>query len=199
MRSGAVVVAVAALVLAGCSAGEPAQPAASPVAEASPTVSLTDLRLEYGLPECPDTDPAAEPVDGGLPKTELPCLGTDQTVNLAGLPREPMLINLWAQWCGPCREEAPYLRAAHRKHDDVTFHGINYNDPQPHLAIEFAGLVEWVYPHVQDQDKTLQTSLGVPGIPMTLIVDADGIIRHRHPGPFESEQQLDDLLEEHLP
>ncbi|SDL79640.1 TlpA family protein disulfide reductase [Tessaracoccus oleiagri] len=185
------------LLLAGCAAPDPA-PTSTPESAEVPPAALAQLREEYGLPDCPDTDPAAEPVEGGLPRTALPCLGSDKVVNLAGLPRRPMVINLWAQWCGPCREEAPFLRELHRTRDDVDLYGINYNDPKPDWALEFASLVEWDYPHIQDLDKTLQTSLGVPGIPMTVLVDAEGVIRYRHPGPFESTEQLESLIEEHL-
>jgi cytochrome c biogenesis protein CcmG, thiol:disulfide interchange protein DsbE len=200
MRIGPLVASLV-LGLAGCAAAPepptPTAPAASPAAE-SATPSLTQLREQYGLPDCPETDPAAEAVDGGLPQTSLPCLGSERSVNLAGLPRRPMVVNLWAQWCGPCREEAPFLRELHATRDDVDIVGINYNDPKPDWAIEFASLVGWTYPHVQDMDKTLRTTVGVPGIPMTLLVDADGVIRYRHPGPFESTQQLADLIAEHL-
>lgn len=185
------------LALGACSGGQPTEPPPPSVAS-EPSKSLEELRVEYELPECPETDPAISGVEGGLPQTELACLGTDQTVNLAGLPRRPMVVNLWAQWCAPCRAEAPFLRGALQKYDDVDFLGINYMDPQPDWAIEFAGLVDWNYPHVMDQDKTLQKELGVPGIPMTLFVDADGLIQHRHPGQFESQEQLDALIEEHL-
>lgn len=185
---------VGMLALAGCAAGEPAAPEPAE----SPTASLAELRVQYGIPECPDSDPDAVPVDGGLPATELECLGTDQVVNLAGLPREPMVINLWAQWCAPCRLEAPYLREAAAAHPEVTFLGIDYNDPKPDWALEFASLVEWDYPHAMDMDKTLRTELQVPGIPMTILVDAEGRIVARHPGVLESTEQLDQLIEEHL-
>lgn len=141
---------------------------------------------------------AAEQIDGGLPETELACLGSDTHVNLAGLERQPTLVNVWAQWCGPCREEAPFLREALAELDGMNFLGINYNDPKPDWAIEFAGLVGWIYPHVVDQDKELQVPLKVPGIPSTYFVDAEGRVAFVHAGPFESTQQLRDLAAEHL-
>ncbi|NLE97240.1 MAG: TlpA family protein disulfide reductase [Propionibacterium sp.] len=192
--------AAVALVLAGCSTSAPPPSEPTPMPEPAPVTqqTLQELREEFGLPDCPSTDADVAAVDGGLPQTALPCLGTDESVNLAGLPRRPMVVNLWAQWCGPCREEAPFLREIHQDRDDVDVIGINYNDPKTDWAIEFAGLVEWTYPHIEDMDKTLQTSLGVPGLPMTVLVDADGVIQYRHPGPFESTEQLVQLIEEHL-
>lgn len=196
-----VLLAVAAVVLAvtACTAPTaPTTPPSEPVPEATTTADLPALRVEYGLPECPDTDAETEQVSEGLPRTELPCLGTDQVVNLAGLPREPMVVNFWAQWCGPCREESLFLAEAWEASEEVSFIGINYQDPQPDWAIEFAGLVGWTYPHIMDMERTLQTSLKVPGLPITIFVGADGRITGRHLGGIDSTEQLQDLIEEHL-
>jgi hypothetical protein len=80
----------------------------------------------------------------------------------------------------------------------VSFVGVNYNDPQPDWAIEFAGLVGWFYPHVVDQDKELRVPLRVTGIPTTLFVAADGTIAGMHAGPLESTAQLKELASEYL-
>ncbi|MDO5735579.1 MAG: TlpA disulfide reductase family protein [Propionibacteriaceae bacterium] len=195
MRRVAVAVVASLLALSSCStpaAPTPTQPSVSATAD------LDVLRVEYGLPECPGTDPQAEQVAGGLPRTELPCLGTDQVVNLAGLPREAMVVNFWAQWCGPCREESLFLTEAFEGMDDVSFIGINYQDPQPDWAIEFAGLVGWKYPHIQDMERTLKTSLKVPGLPVTLFVSADGRIAGRHVGGIQSTEELRGLIDEYL-
>lgn len=183
----------AAVAVAACSATPP-----TPTSPGTPSPDLAALRVEYGLPDCPDTDPAAEQIDGGLPQTDLACLGSDKQVNLAGLERTPTIVNVWAQWCGPCREEAPFLREALTDLDDVSFIGIDYNDPLPDWAIEFAGLVGWRYPHVMDQDKEIRVPLKVPGVPSTYFVDGDGRITFVHAGQFESTQQLKDLAAEHL-
>lgn len=196
IRRGAAIAAIA-LLLAGCSstADDPRLRSAQQAPEAE---ELIELRQSLGLPDCPETDPSAEAVESGLPRTQLRCLGSEEVVNLAGLPREPMVVNLWAQWCEPCREEAPYLEAAHAARDDVAFYGIDYDDPKPDWAIELAAEFGWDYPHIQDADAELRGPLGVPGIPMTLFVDADGVIQYRHAGVLESEAQLEALMEEHL-
>ncbi len=199
MRRTLVVAAALALAMTSCSSPEPGSGLPTePAPEVTATVDLNTLRQQYGLPECPDTDPAAEAVPDGLPSTELACLGTDQVINLAGLPREPMVLNFWAQWCAPCREESPYLREAFQQVEEVSFIGINYQDPQPDWALEFAALAEWKYPHIQDMERTLQTSLKIPGLPVTLFVAADGEVVGRHVGGLESTEQLLGLIEEHL-
>lgn len=166
-----------------------------------PAPSLDDqfdeLRQYYGLPDCPVTAPDVEGVAGGLPQTELPCLGSGRMVNLAGLPRQPMVLNFWAQWCEPCRQEAPFLRDLAAARDDIDFIGINYDDDAPELAIEFAGLAGLAYPHVRDRHKQLAT-LGVPGLPVTFFVTSDGRIAGRHVGVLESADQLARLVDEYL-
>lgn len=195
MRRALVVAALSLLAVQGCTVPDP-PPEPEPVVSAP--ADLGALRLEYGLPECPDTDPQAEQVPDGLPRTALPCLGTDQVVNLAGLPREPTVVNFWAQWCGPCREESAFLTEAAADSPDVAFLGINYQDPQPDWAIEFAGLVGWEYPHVMDMERTLQSPLKVPGLPITLFVASDGRIVGRHVGGIKSTQELRGLIDDYL-
>lgn len=195
MRTKLAVAGLAAVTaLAGCVA-----PSATPKSSApTPTADLTALHAQFGLLDCPETDPNARPIDGGLPQTALPCLGTEQVVNLAGLPRTPMVLNLWAQWCVPCREEAPFLREALAEFTDVQFVGINYNDPQTDWAVEFAGVVGWKYPHVVDIDKSLRIPLKVPGLPTTYFVAADGTIAGVHAGQLESTEQLRELITKYL-
>lgn len=192
-------IAVAFALVAALSSCTPTagSPSASPTPSSS--VDLAAARAQAGIPDCPITDPAAAAVEGGLPQTSLACLGGGRQVNLAGLPRRPMVVNLWAQWCGPCREESGFIAEASRALGDrVAFVGINYNDPQEDWAVEFAGLVKWQFPHVVDPEKSLQAPLRLAGIPVTLFVGADGRIVYRHAGAFTSTAELTDAIAANL-
>ena len=186
----------ATVLLAGCSPAGPSAGGTSATATTDST-DLVALREQWNVPDCPETDPAAEAVQGGLPQTQLQCLGSDRVVNLAGLRRTPMVVNLWAQWCEPCRAESGILREGSDE-GGVAFVGINYQDPQPDWAIEFAGTVKWTYPHVADPERSLRAPLSVPGLPTTLFVGTDGKVVGRHSGELDSADQLRGLIDQYL-
>lgn len=177
--------AVAALLLAGCA------PAAgtSPTPDATPTTDLVAARRAAGIADCPQPAPSGQ-VPGGLPLLSLECLGGDTQVDLAAL-RGPTVINYWAQWCLPCRQEATFLAEfAADPEAPASLLGVNYDDPQPAWAIEFAQLVGWTYPQLQDPAKVSSGPVGVPGIPLSLLLDADGRVVARHAGAFSSTAEL---------
>ncbi len=116
-------VLVAAL-LAGCATGQPSAQTREPAAgEAAPAAPACE-RL-------PEQAPAVG--SDGLPALTLPCLGPGPDVWLDRLTGRPTLVNLWATWCGPCREEMPLLQAAHGRHgEQIRFLGVDVqDDPRP--------------------------------------------------------------------
>ena len=147
------------------------------------------------LSACPST-PSKPPASNGLPDVSLPCLGEGPDIRLADL-RGPLVVNVWAQWCGPCREEAPYL-AALAKSGKVRMLGIDYADPRPELAVKFATDEGLSYPHLVDQDKTIQQALKIGGPPLTAFVDSDGAVAYVHRGVLTSQEQLDQLVKDKL-
>jgi thiol-disulfide isomerase/thioredoxin len=108
-----------------------------------------------------------------------------------------LVVNVWAQWCGPCRDEAPYL-AKLAKSGKVKMLGIDYDDPRPELAVTFATEHGLAYPHLVDTDKALQRPLKIGGPPLTAFVDKDGAVAFVHRGVLTSQQQLDQLVKDKL-
>jgi len=199
-------IAAATLVLSGCSAAAaPAgsAPTMAPPSEVAPspesTASLGAMKKAASIADCPKSDPDVAAVPSGLPDVILPCLGGGREVRLAGLRGKPMMINVWAQWCGPCRQEAPYLAdVARTNKSQLMILGIDHADPQPALAIEFAQLSSWSYPQLADPDVVLRAALQITGPPQTFLVRPDGTIAYRHAGPFKSADEIRNLVRQHL-
>ena len=163
------------------------------------TAELVAMKKAAGIADCPKSDPDVDAVPSGLPDVVLPCLGGGREVRLAGLRGKPMMINIWAQWCEPCRAEAPYLaEVATTNKSDLIIVGIDHADPRPDLAIEFAQLSSWSYPQVADPDVVLRSALQITGPPQTFFIRPDGTIAYRHAGPFKSAQEIRDAAEQHL-
>lgn len=199
MRRVAGLLVVVALLLAGCTAAPAAPPASAPSFAPVDPAAILAARKQAGIAGCPESSLTVPARPDGLPDLVLECLGGDSTVRLAGLRGKPMVINLWAQWCAPCREESPYLREfAEAGKGKVVLLGINYTDPRPELAVEFASLVGWKFPHLVDQEARLARLMTVPGLPTTLFVDADGKVVHTVPGKLQSYQELVQFTREKL-
>jgi cytochrome c biogenesis protein CcmG/thiol:disulfide interchange protein DsbE len=161
-----------------------------------------------GEPQLPVTAPnvqscskipqASAPASSGstqrLLDINLPCLIEGPAINPARLSRRPMVVNLWATWCQPCREEMPMLQAAQKRYGArVQFVGVNTKD-QPDWAAEFLQEVNVTYPQVVDFDGELLASVRSPGLPVTLVLDGQGEIAGRKIGRI-SEELLTDLVD----
>ena len=184
--------AASALLATGCTPQEAAEPSESTNAD------LLRMRKDAGIPDCPRA-PSTAPVAGGLPDLALECLGTGSRVSLSGLPKgKPWVINYWAQWCEPCRAEAPYLSAAWKKYgDQVNFLGVN-QDPEQQMGIGFAHEANWPWPHVVDPKGRSKQGITADVLPVTLLVDKDGRIAYKKVGGIASAEQLDELMVKHL-
>jgi thiol-disulfide isomerase/thioredoxin len=147
--------------------------------------------LAAHIQPCPIT---AATATGDLPKESLPCLGGGHAVDLASL-RGPMVINLWGQYCGPCRQEMPHIAAFARKFAGrVAVLGVDYYDPQPSLAIAFAKAAGATYPLVSDWNQVIRTNV----LPTTILLDAHGRIAFKQPIAISSEAELEQLVAQHL-
>lgn len=103
------------------------------------------------------------------------------------------VLSVWASWCAPCREEHPALMALARQ-GGVTLVGLNYKD-DPRDAQEW--LLKAGDPYLTtlvDRDGKLGARFGVQGVPETFVIDAAGVIQHRHAGPLTARVWADEVL-----
>ncbi len=113
--------------------------------------------------------------------------------DLQALQGKVWLLNVWASWCAPCRQELPLL-AAFSRQDNIPVYGLNYKD-QPEKAkalLRVAG-----NPYVAsavDADGRVGMDFGIQGVPETFVIDAQGRVRYRHLGPVTAEVWRDKLL-----
>lgn len=120
-----------------------------------------------------------------------------QPVRLAALEGKPMVVNIWATWCGPCRSELPMLVKASRQMDDVRFVFVDHGEPAATVAkyLQDAGLDPR---HVLlDTHGTLMQDYRLPGCPATLFVTPTGEVRAVHLGVLSAAAlrvQLQSLL-----
>lgn len=147
---------------------------------------------------CPDGSTVVAPTGAdALPVAVLGVLGDDATVPTACLVGRPLVVNFWAEWCAPCREEMPAFEAVHRAlGGQVRFVGIDEQD-RPQVALEFAAGIGVSYELLEDPDGAYFAAVRGRGMPTTLLVDEGGTIVYRHAGPL-TETQLRTLLEAEL-
>jgi thiol-disulfide isomerase/thioredoxin len=113
-------------------------------------------------------------VESKLPNVELKDLG-GRTVNLASFKGQPILINFWATWCGPCRIEIPMLNELHRKYGkNLTIIGISTDD-DPEAAIkEFIREVPIEYQNLIKTPSVDEGFGGIWALPTSYFYDKDG-------------------------
>jgi cytochrome c biogenesis protein CcmG/thiol:disulfide interchange protein DsbE len=112
-----------------------------------------------------------------------------QRIKLSDLRGHPVVINFWASWCPPCRQELPALQSAYQRFHDqgVILLGVNVRESAEAVQ-NFAPQFGLTFPLLLDQDGAVSERYQVRGTPTTVFLDAEGIVRARHVGPLTEDQ-----------
>lgn len=115
---------------------------------------------------------------------------------------EVILLNFWASWCGPCRQEMPLLNALQERYSKLGFNVVGVNvDKDSALANKLLKDIPVSFPVLLDDTGAISASYNVSSMPTTIIIDRDGNMRYLHKGykpGFEQdyEQQIKELIRE---
>ena len=131
---------------------------------------------------------------GGI---QMDCLDGTTGAQLGGL-KGPMLVNVWGSWCGPCKEEMPYLRSFYDKaKGKVALIGVDVEEAtfdDGRLFVERNGIV---WPNLYDPDGRSRKYFGL-GVPVTWFIAADGSVAGKKIGVLKNEMELITLTDKYL-
>jgi thiol-disulfide isomerase/thioredoxin len=116
------------------------------------------------------------------------------TLALSSLAGKPVVINLWASWCGPCRREMPVLRAAQLAHPEVSFVFVNQGETPAEIRAYLGKQAVVLDNIVLDARPGLAKVFGAKALPSTFFFDAKGVLTERRVGELSAA-----TLSEHLP
>jgi cytochrome c biogenesis protein CcmG, thiol:disulfide interchange protein DsbE len=132
----------------------------------------------------------ARPPEIGKPAPEYRALSlAGDSVSLAASRGRVVLLNVWATWCHPCRDEIPVLQALHQRHADrgLELIGVSVDARGEEDTIrEFADDFKMTYPIWLDPDERVQSTFLSIGVPVTFLIDREGVLRWRHVGPVRA-------------
>ena len=129
------------------------------------------------------------------PQVTLPTLDGGGESSLGDYRGEVVVLNYWASWCEPCREESPLLERFHQRIEPRggTVVGVDVNDVTAD-AQEFIREFDLTYPMLRDADGETQAAFGVVAYPETIVLDRRGRIAALRRGPVDERFLRDEVL-----
>jgi peroxiredoxin len=167
------------------------------IALAACGTACSPLRQPTGAAPRPQAETAAgAALEPGVSAPDFTLDTTDgHGIHLHDTRGKVVVLNFWASWCVPCREEMPLLDRAYRADPShLLVIGVNATvaDTQPEATslIQTLGIT---FPIALDRSGEVMAAYGVQGLPATFVIDANGVIRQRHLGAI-TESMLHDYV-----
>jgi peroxiredoxin len=117
-------------------------------------------------------------------------------VTLAQMRGQVVMINFWASWCGPCRQEMPLLEKMYKKYKPLGFTLVGVNvEPDPSGADGYLKTTPVTYPILFDRENKVSKLYNVSAMPSSVLVDRKGKVRYVHHGykPGDENEFLDQI------
>jgi peroxiredoxin len=117
-------------------------------------------------------------------------------VSLAQFKGQVVMLNFWASWCGPCRQEMPLLEGIYKKYNKLGFTMLGVNvEPDSNAAVNWLKQTPVSFPILFDKDSKVSRLYDVTGMPSTVIIDRAGKVRMLHRGykPGDENEYLDSI------
>ena len=132
------------------------------------------------------------------PDLTLPVLDAEEELTLSDYRGTPVVLNVWASWCPPCRIELPLLERGSNEYaaSGVRFIGLDIQDTEA-AALSTVRRFGLTYPNVRDARGLSAVDWGVVGLPVTFFIDRDGFVVRRAVGALTSEKlavAVEDLI-----
>ena len=146
-----------------------------------PSALLSVLLLAAAVPAS-----AAVPSGAPAPDFALPARSGGD-MRLSELKGQVVMINFWATWCGPCRQEMPLLEQIHAKYEPLGFTLLGVNVEEDSAAAKawlenMSGTFSVTFPILFDTKNGVAEQFGVEGMPSSVFVDREGKVRYVHRG-----------------
>ena len=165
-----------------------------------------DVDPDAGNPESRAVDYERALADAPPPLAELYANGDaliaggndELTAQIEKLNGYPIVVNVWASWCGPCRAEFPdFQQVSAERGDEVAFLGVNALDTDA-AAETFLEELPLPYPSVTDPDEQVRRAYGIRGYPATVFFDTEGELAYLKQGPYTSAEELEADIDKYL-
>ena len=143
---------------------------------------LRSLVVAFGLLSMVVSPASASNISGKAPEFTLKSR-SGQNLRLSDYRGQVLLINFWASWCGPCRQEMPLLEDLYKRYNKLGFTILGVNvDTDSTKANNYLRDISVTFPIMYDTTNTVSKSYNVNAMPTTVIVDKNGNMRFLHQG-----------------